>query len=909
VKIPRPALPPGWKWLALFGFALAATLAYVVVPHSRTAGAGIFDGIVLLGVFAAGAGWHQSSGRERSAWFWAIASLAGFLAGELVWLRAPNAGLGPFHSAGNTIFTASCLPLAVAAVLLVAARERDGDRSAWLEAGVVTAAVGVVTWDVLIAHYFRGPHLSTTAQIVGVAPPAANVLALGLVMRFVMSRRAHDWSSVAFATGATLMLVANLLLYRDTTGAGFQPGKKLDGLLLLSCLLVGFAAPHLPWKRRSRPRRETLGRARFSLVLIAVFVPDVMLARGLDHRHLDGLNTLTVATCMSMLVIALAATSLVRLFRRVREAEVHRGEARLSALILHSADAIFLIDEEYRISFTSPSGEVLCGRNAGTLNGASFLDAFVEEHQGAVAHQLKNLATMAPGATVPLEGHAPGNGRQVRMLEGTGQNLLEDENIRAIVITLRDTTSQHELEQQLERRAFHDDLTGLANRALFAERLAHAVKRNGRESADRFAVLFIDLDDFKAVNDGMGHGAGDELIRGVADRIRASVRPADTVARLGGDEFAVLLEDTASLEVATTLAERLLETLQLPIDVLGVGLAVPASVGVTFATKDSTAETLLRDADIAMYSAKSQGKGRVAVFDTRLHDVAVRRLALKVELPEALRSDQFRVAYQPIRRIADQSLCGFEALVRWHHPKRGLISPGEFIPAAENTGLIVELGRWVLGKACEEAVFWNRRSPEPLFISVNVSGLQLHRPGFVEDMSKILETTGLDPKLLNLELTESILVKNQRVEGILDELRTIGVGIAIDDFGTGYSSLSYLQDFPATSIKVDRSFVNALVDRGEVGLVRSIISIADALGLTTLAEGVETLEQLDVLRSLGCDLAQGFLLGRPQAEGEITGMLEIERMSRTVSRMPPISMRAIAAAAASEGLRYERDED
>ncbi len=604
-------------------------------------------------------------------------------------------------------------------------------------------------------------------------------------------------------------------------------------------------------------------------------MPEVVLARDLSHRGLIGLDTPTVVVAASTLLIALAA---VRIMRSL--------EARLSALIFHSTDAIFLVDRDGRIAFASPSAEELRGRSAGDLLGTSLLDSFVEDDRERVARELGKLVAMPRGTTVPLEGRAHSREGQVRVLEGVARNLLEDENVRAVVVTMRDTTRRHELERQLQRRAFQDGLTGLANRALFVDRLEHAIKRSLRDPELGIAVLFLDLDDFKAVNDGMGHAAGDQVIRGVAERIRSCVRPGDTVARLGGDEFTVLVEGLSSVTAATSLAQRLLEVLQLPIDVDGVSLAVPVSVGVTFATRASTAESLLRDADIAMYTAKSEGKARVVVFDATLRDVAVQRLALKVELPEALRLEQFRLAYQTIVDTRTRDIRGFEALIRWQHPESGLMLPGQFIPAAEETGAIVDIGRWALEEACRQAIRWNRKWPEPLSINVNVSALQLHQPGFDDELREILRSTGLDPSLLVLELTESVLVKQHRVETILDELRAIGVGIAIDDFGTGYSSLSYLQRFPVTSIKVDRSFVADLSTERKAGIVQSILSIGDAFDLTTVAEGVETPEQLEVLARLGCDRAQGFLLGRPLWPGEIDGTLEIKRMTiaRAASR-------------------------
>ncbi len=557
---------------------------------------------------------------------------------------------------------------------------------------------------------------------------------------------------------------------------------------------------------------------------------------------------------------------------RMQRAEARRGEERLSALILNSADAIFLVDEDCRISFASPGAAKLLESTGGSQVGQTLLDSFVPDSRQSIVRQLANLTPMATGATVPLEAHVQTGSGQIRAVEGTACNLLEDTSVNGIVVTLRDVTARAELEEQLTRRALHDDLTDLPNRALFADRVAHALDRAAREPHLHVAVLFVDLDDFKAVNDGMGHNAGDELIRGVAARIRSGLRPSDTLARLGGDEFAVLVERVPSLEYANDVAQRILELLTLPIDVAGVSLAVPASVGVTLAVQGSDVESLLRDADIAMYTAKSKGKGRIEMFDETLRELASQRLALKIDLPEALRLGQFRLDYQPIQTVSGQQIVGFEALIRWHHPTRGIVSPGEFIPAAEQSGLIVEIGHWVLEQACRQAVTWNAATGHTLSMSVNVSAVQLHSPGFTDRLRNVLEATGLPPALLTIELTESVLIEHDRVFRILEELRTIGVKVAIDDFGTGYSSLSYLQKFPVTSVKVDRSFVAELTT-GDPGLVRSIVSLADALGLTTIAEGVETASQLETLASLDCDLSQGFYIGYPQPPDKIDALL------------------------------------
>jgi diguanylate cyclase (GGDEF)-like protein/PAS domain S-box-containing protein len=558
--------------------------------------------------------------------------------------------------------------------------------------------------------------------------------------------------------------------------------------------------------------------------------------------------------------------------RKDAEDALLREEERLAALIRHSADAIFVVGEDCRIRFASPAATTLLESGGETQLGRSLLDSFVAASRQSIVRQLANLTAMPTAATVPLEAHLRTARGQARAVEGTACNLLGDSSIDGIVVTLRDVSVRAELEEQLTRRALHDDLTGLPNRALFADRLAHALDRAAREPQVQTAVLFVDLDDFKAVNDGMGHSAGDELIRGVAARIRAGLRPGDTVARLGGDEFAVLVDRVPSLEYANDVAQRILELLSLPIDVAGVSLAVPASVGVTLAGRGSDVESLLQDADIAMYTAKSKGKGRIEVFDETLRDIASQRLALKIDLPEALRLDQFRLDYQPIQRVSDHEIIGFEALIRWHHPSRGIVPPAEFIPAAEQSGLIVEIGRWVLEQACQQAAAWNRDRPQPLSISVNVSAVQLHSPGFNDLLRNVLETSGLPAPLLTIELTESVLVDSERVMRILEQLSTIGVKIAIDDFGTGYSSLSYLQKFPVTSVKVDRSFVAELTN-GDPGLVRSIVSLAEVLGLTTVAEGVETADQLKALDALNCSLSQGFYIGYPQTADKIDALL------------------------------------
>jgi diguanylate cyclase (GGDEF)-like protein len=436
-------------------------------------------------------------------------------------------------------------------------------------------------------------------------------------------------------------------------------------------------------------------------------------------------------------------------------------------------------------------------------------------------------------------------------------------------------------EVELNHQAFHDPLTGLANRALFADRVGHALLSTRRPTP--VMLLLADLDDFKAINDTLGHPAGDALLIGVAERLRSVVRPEDTVARLGGDEFAVLLEDTDGLTGARRVAERIAEALERPFEFGGVRMVIGASIGIATAgsaTSDDAAvgDTLLLEADIAMYAAKAEGKGRYAVFAPDLAAANIGRLQLKGDLSESLARDELSLMYQPIVDVASGALIAVEALRRWTHPVRGLVSPCEFIPLAEDSGAILPIGRWVLGQACAQAAAWQHLRPAgmpPLELAVNVSGRQLTDRQLLPTVRAALADSGLAPHLLTLELTESVLFgEEQGVMAALVAVRALGVRLAIDDFGTGHSSLSRLSQYPIDTLKVDRSFVNVLTADAPVPdvLVTAILALGGGLGMQVIAEGVETEEQLAALRALGCPQAQGYLFARP-GEPDIIGEL------------------------------------
>ena len=439
---------------------------------------------------------------------------------------------------------------------------------------------------------------------------------------------------------------------------------------------------------------------------------------------------------------------------------------------------------------------------------------------------------------------------------------------------LLDITARREAEEQLRYQAFHDALTGLANRSLFTNRVEHALVLRSQQTRAEVAVLFLDLDDFKGVNDTLGHAAGDALLRGVGVRLREALSPSYTVARMGGDEFAVLIEEVAGTPTAVDAAERIVASLQTPFELEGREVFVTASVGIAIGT---VADDLLRAADVAMYRAKGSGKAQYVLYAPRMAEDLVGRLELVAELRRAKCEDEFVIHYQPVVDLESGAVVGVEALVRWEHPTRGLLAPDEFIPLAEETGKIVELGKWVLAEACAQVARWRAETPgaAELSLNVNVSTRQV-RPGvLVESVRSALAASGLPPEALTLELTESVLARrHEELRAVLAEVAVLGVRLALDDFGTGYSSLSLLQDLPVHTLKVDRSFVNALdADTTRQGFVQAIVDLAQTLDVSLVAEGMETAAQTTELRRLGCQVGQGFHFSPPLGADEVGELL------------------------------------
>jgi diguanylate cyclase (GGDEF)-like protein/PAS domain S-box-containing protein len=523
---------------------------------------------------------------------------------------------------------------------------------------------------------------------------------------------------------------------------------------------------------------------------------------------------------------------------------------------------------------------------------------FLEVNEAAIGHygysREEFLACRITDIRPPEDALRPSGelrGRTQRVLQGAWRHQLKDgrvidvevsshefvfEGHRAALVAVQDVTQRNALEAELRHQAFHDSLTSLANRALFTDRVDHAIQGWARD-ASTTAVLLLDLDEFKTVNDSLGHTAGDALLVAVAARLQSVLRAGDTAARLGGDEFAILLEHLGGTEEVGDLAQRVIDALATPFCLSGKEVFIHASVGIAMSgAGGSSADELLRNADAAMYRAKSQGKGCFQLFEPSMYSAAMARLELESDLRQAIAKGEFVLHYQPVASLTTGEVVALEALVRWQHPHRGLIPPAEFIPLAEENGLIIDIGRWVLQEACRHARLWQETHQElRLTIAVNLSARQLADPQLVQDVTRVLTETGLGPSSLTLEITESILIQDADAAiARLRQLKSTGVRLAIDDFGTGYSSLSSLQSLPVDTLKIDKAFIDGITTGSEAaGLVQAILRLARTFHLVTIAEGVEQPEQLQRLQELGCQQIQGFCFSRPIPNDDVDEFL------------------------------------
>lgn len=551
-----------------------------------------------------------------------------------------------------------------------------------------------------------------------------------------------------------------------------------------------------------------------------------------------------------------------------------RGEERFRSLVQNSNDLIVVLERDLTVRYVTPSALTLLGNEPSALVGKKFDERLhPDEREQAVARLRQALPA---DSSVPHEFRLCRSDGLWRTFEGGVSDLLDDPAVRGLVLTARDVSDRRALEDQLMQQAFHDSLTGLANRALLSDRVTHALERSTRSGSD-VAVLFLDVDDFKTINDSLGHEAGDEMLVELAARLQHCMRGSDTAARLGGDEFGIVLEETAGVEGATVFAERVLAAIAAPLTISGAQIHPRASIGITFGRTGQTSGELLRNADVAMYQAKRTGGSGYEVYDPHMHEAALTRLELKADLDRAFRADELELAYQPIVDLRTGLTEGLEALLRWTHPVRGPISPSEFVPLAEETGLIGDLGQWVLARACRQVREWQLgiAGCESLSANVNLSARQILEPGLEKRISSVLDESGLPAEALALEITEGTMMEDVAgVSARLAELRAIGIRIAIDDFGTGFASLGYLRRFPVDDLKIAKEFVDDVVfDARNARLIEGIVRLGAALDLRTVAEGIETTEQRQRLVAMGCELGQGYLFARPVAAEQVPELL------------------------------------
>ena len=690
------------------------------------------------------------------------------------------------------------------------------------------------------------------------------LMAIGVLLMNSTSCPLRKTTLVMLTGGFGMMFLADIVWATAVVSGNYLPGNFSD-VLYLACYVGVAGAAQVQIRDKSRPERQKNASGSTMTQVIAYAGLGLSFFVLVYFAADDGRSPVTVMT-ISIFVLAILVMArqgvILRDDAQVRQRRaVDLVEARFASLIRNASDVIMIVDGDGRIEYASPAVQRTFGLWHDDLVGRKLAEIWREADRERIAAFLAEVMATRGVSIGPVELSVDTKARHFN-LECVGSNLLDDPAVKGLALNLRDVTERKALEDQLRQLAFHDPLTLLANRSLFRNRVEHALALS-RRTQERLAVLMIDLDNFKNVNDSLGHDIGDRLLQTAAQRLVKCTRAADTVARLGGDEFAVLLEGVSTLEQAEEIAASVTEAFRLPISIDGDDLLVTTSIGVALSEPGNDTEHVLRNADIAMYNAKAAGKARHVVFHARMQEQLRERLRLEDDLGQALARNEFFLEFQPIVDLKTTELLGVEALVRWQHPEQGRLLPGQFIPMAEETGQIVELGRWVLLDACCRVKQWRDSiaAGSGLRVAVNISGRHLQQGDLVADVRNALEVSGLEPESLLIELTESTMMHNSESNLLrLKDLKSLGVRLAIDDFGTGYSSLSYLHRFPIDILKIDRSFVSRLTESSEgPKLARAVVMLGETLGLETVAEGVEMEDQVTQLLQLGCVAAQGFL--------------------------------------------------
>jgi len=908
--IPRPArMARGRRRFALcVAAAAAATAAYALwfassptpespTPESTAApgvGAIVAAAAALAAMVACVSRARTETRRDRVAWTLLAGAALVWALGSAIWsLYEPVTGKAPafpsIPDAASLVATAMAL-LAVILFPTTPAGVIPRPRSI-VDGLLIASSLLFASWALVL-----GPVIDATASFPGTAVAmAAAGVALATTVLHVASRATRGGRvPLVILTGALLVLAvagsgfASVRAQGDTGVGDFVNVAWLVGFLLLALAAVR----PVPLRGSDDPDRRHPAAALLPypvlLLAVAVAVTQQITTGALDGFLVwNGVVIGVLLTARQMMTL-LENASLARDFEAkvaARTVEVEEKAAALRAgeertrLILETANDAFIgMDSDGRVIAWNRRAEQTFGWQAREVMGRPLADTMIPRRDRQ-AHQRGLRRFLETGESTILNRRA-----EFTAVDREGREFPVELAVWSVRIGktrtfnafVRDISERKEFEDQLAHQALHDPLTGLPNRTLFHDRLTHALLRAERHPDQPVSVLFLDLDAFKTVNDSLGHTTGDELLQAVGQRVRAAMRPDDTVARLGGDEFAILLDGTEPID-EQLVARRINASLEAPFIMQGKEVFVRASVGIATSTGAEQADELIRNADVAMYQAKSAGRAGYEVFEDRMHTAMVERLELDADLRRALDNDELVLHYQPVISLDSNRITGVETLVRWRHPSRGLVFPGDFIPAAEETGLIVPMGRWILEHACRQARSWHEGRPgeQPLSLTVNLSARQVQDQHVVADVERALVSSGVDPQHVVLELTESVLMDDiEQTITRLSELKELGVRLAIDDFGTGYSSLSYLHRFPIDVLKIDQSFVRNLPSgEEEMALVRTIVKLGETFGLATVAEGIERPEQLAELKAMGCQYGQGFYFSKGVEAAALDAML------------------------------------
>ena len=850
----------------------------------------------------------RSRGSRRAGWWLLGGSALAWAIGEAVYtfifnvsqpcVSNPDACPNPSYA---DLFFLAAVPIGIAGLLMLPGKARsfaDLVRQV-LDGVLIGASILFISWAFAfrdLYNYNITSGLSKVATLVGLAYPVSDIIMATLaISAFTRMRRGRlaptllVFGFIALGVSDTVynyqVNVVGQSNYVAPTDVGWYVGYFLVGLAALLVVLHG-NNDHAAEDERGASLVQT----------VTPYVPLVGVAVATVHAVqirewgpvLAWTGIAIIAALLLRQVMTLAEN--MRLNRGLESKVVARteqlmeGRARLRAseerfrsLVQNSSDVITIMDTSYAITYQTNSVETVLGYPAESLNGTSFLELIADAERPSFTTAVLNAASGEADGTrfASIECHVRDNSGKLRYVEIRITSLVEDLSVNGLVLNIRDITDRKALEEQLTHQAFHDQITGLPNRVLFRERLDYELLQRSRNKSN-IAVFFLDVDGFKSINDSMGHTAGDQLLALLGKRIAKATRLGDTVARLGGDEFAVLAEGITARRNVGLIADRILKCLKPAFNIDGREIFIHGSIGIaTRVDGTETAEDLMRNADLAMYRAKERNPGSYQIYESDLQSTVETQFAMQSAMQNAVERNEFVLYYQPLLELATGRILGFESLIRWIRPEVGMVPPLEFIPIAEQTGLIVPIGRWVLQTACEQVQRWREQTESDLHISVNLSMRQLRDPALFTDVKDTLRKVGLPARCLTLEVTESMLVENfDEAMKILNKLRGLGVKLSLDDFGTGYSSFSYLRQIPVNEIKIDRSFVNSLSDDASASvLVKSIVDLGDNLGLKVVAEGIETHAQLDELVGMGCHLGQGYLYSPPKPPDEAFALI------------------------------------